>query len=192
MIQITRCTFFLGRLWQQNVSVILGPVETCVHEVNNNQSQLAQALQELVVTHVQARMAAAFNLPMLSYYCQHAETSDKVAFPTFIRTRWEPREFFSTRYVCDQLRIIFEIFFQSPCLLHIQISGLAPAGILMEDCRAFPPFRRGNDEHDVLIMIFIFSWMMPILLRRLEILIMQWLIFPSCIQAHATIFMCNP
>ena len=79
--------FFLGRLWQQNVSVILGPVETCVHEVNNNQSQLAQALQELVVTHVQARMAAAFNLPMLSYYCQHAETSDKVAFPTFIRTR---------------------------------------------------------------------------------------------------------
>ena len=106
--------FFLGRLWQQNVSVILGPVETCVHEVNNNQSQLAQALQELVVTHVQARMAAAFNLPMLSYYCQHAETSDKVAFPTFIRTRWEPREFFSTQYVCEQLRIIFEIFFSVP------------------------------------------------------------------------------
>ena len=111
--------FFLGRLWQQNVSVILGPVETCVHEVNNNQSQLAQALQQLVVTHVQARMAAAFNLPMLSYYCQHAETSDKVAFPTFIRTRWEPTEFFflnprTTRYVCDQLRIIFEIFFSPP------------------------------------------------------------------------------
>ena len=109
MIQITRCTFFLGRLWQQNVSVILGPVETCVHEVNNNQSQLAQALQELVVTHVQARMAAAFNLPMLSYYCQHAETSDKVAFPTFIRTRWEPREFFSTRYVENNIWDIFSV-----------------------------------------------------------------------------------
>ena len=156
--------FFLGRLWQQNVSVILGPVETCVHEVNNNQSQLAQALQELVVTHVQARMAAAFNLPMLSYYCQHAETSDKVAFPTFIRTRWEPRESVFSKYTNSFNTIclwsiennIWDIF-QSPCLLHIQISGLTPAGILMEDCRAFPPFRRGNEEHDVLIMIFIFS-----------------------------------
>ena len=27
-----------ARLWQQNVSVIIGPVETCVHEVRNKLS----------------------------------------------------------------------------------------------------------------------------------------------------------
>ncbi|XP_069156075.1 guanylate cyclase 32E isoform X2 [Procambarus clarkii] len=32
-------------------------------------------------------MAAAFNLPMISYFCTHPETSDKKSFPTFARTR---------------------------------------------------------------------------------------------------------
>ena len=32
-------------------------------------------------------MAASFNLPMFSYYCQHFETSDKRLYPTFLRTR---------------------------------------------------------------------------------------------------------
>ena len=29
-----------ARLWQQNVSVIIGPVETCVHEVRNKLSMV--------------------------------------------------------------------------------------------------------------------------------------------------------
>ncbi|KAL3268654.1 hypothetical protein HHI36_007758 [Cryptolaemus montrouzieri] len=53
-------------LWKMNVSVYIGPQETCEHE---------------------AFMAAAFNLPMISYYCIHHATSDKSKFPTFARTR---------------------------------------------------------------------------------------------------------
>ncbi|XP_066906128.1 guanylate cyclase 32E [Halyomorpha halys] len=53
-------------LWTHNVSGYIGPQETCIHE---------------------ARMAAAFNIPMISYYCTHYETSDKRQFPTFARTR---------------------------------------------------------------------------------------------------------
>ncbi|RZF40474.1 hypothetical protein LSTR_LSTR000353 [Laodelphax striatellus] len=53
-------------LWIQNVSALIGPQETCVHE---------------------GRMAAAFNLPMISYYCTDYETSDKKNFPTFARTK---------------------------------------------------------------------------------------------------------
>lgn len=55
-----------ARLWISNISAYIGPQETCVHE---------------------ARMAAAFNLPMISYFCTHPETSDKADFPTFARTR---------------------------------------------------------------------------------------------------------
>ncbi|EDW72635.1 uncharacterized protein Dwil_GK17073 [Drosophila willistoni] len=53
-------------LWTQQVSVYIGPQETCVHE---------------------GRMAAAFNLPMISYYCTHRDPSNKADFPTFARTR---------------------------------------------------------------------------------------------------------
>ncbi|XP_015431472.1 PREDICTED: guanylate cyclase 32E [Dufourea novaeangliae] len=53
-------------LWTKNVSVYIGPQETCIHE---------------------GRMAAAFNLPMISYFCTHRESSDKKEFPTFARTR---------------------------------------------------------------------------------------------------------
>ncbi|KAL7636453.1 UNVERIFIED_CONTAM: hypothetical protein RMT77_013228 [Armadillidium vulgare] len=49
-----------------NISAYIGPQETCVHE---------------------ARFAAAFNLPMLSYFCTHSKTSNKNLFPTFARTR---------------------------------------------------------------------------------------------------------
>nr|XP_045610692.1 receptor-type guanylate cyclase Gyc76C-like [Procambarus clarkii] len=55
-----------AQLWISNISAYIGPQETCVHE---------------------ARMAAAFNLPMISYFCTHPETSDKKSFPTFARTR---------------------------------------------------------------------------------------------------------
>ncbi|KYN04686.1 Guanylate cyclase 32E [Cyphomyrmex costatus] len=55
-----------AELWKKNVSAYIGPQETCVHE---------------------AKMAAAFNLPMLSYFCTHNETSNKKEFPTFVRTR---------------------------------------------------------------------------------------------------------
>ncbi|XP_017892327.1 guanylate cyclase 32E-like isoform X3 [Ceratina calcarata] len=53
-------------LWTKNVSGYIGPQETCVHE---------------------GRMAAAFNLPMISYFCTHRATSDKKEFSTFARTR---------------------------------------------------------------------------------------------------------
>ncbi|XP_017767017.1 PREDICTED: guanylate cyclase 32E-like [Eufriesea mexicana] len=53
-------------LWKKNISGYIGPQETCIHE---------------------GRMAAAFNLPMISYFCTHRESSDKKEFPTFARTR---------------------------------------------------------------------------------------------------------
>ncbi|XP_039964324.1 speract receptor isoform X1 [Bactrocera tryoni] len=53
-------------LWTRQVAGYIGPQETCVHE---------------------GRMAAAFNLPMISYYCIHRDTSNKQDFPTFARTR---------------------------------------------------------------------------------------------------------
>ncbi|XP_059481353.1 guanylate cyclase 32E-like isoform X2 [Neocloeon triangulifer] len=53
-------------LWSQNVTAFIGPQESCLHE---------------------ARMAAAFNLPMISYYCTDHQTSDKRLFATFARTR---------------------------------------------------------------------------------------------------------
>ncbi|CAL1291491.1 unnamed protein product [Larinioides sclopetarius] len=53
-------------LWTQGAAVYVGPQETCVHE---------------------ARMAASFDLPMISYFCAHHETSDKKLYPTFGRTR---------------------------------------------------------------------------------------------------------
>ncbi|XP_071439399.1 guanylate cyclase 32E [Hetaerina americana] len=55
-----------ARLWRDGVDAYIGPQETCVHE---------------------GRMAAAFNLPMVSYFCTHRETSDKKRYPTFARTR---------------------------------------------------------------------------------------------------------
>ncbi|XP_076309160.1 guanylate cyclase 32E-like isoform X2 [Tachypleus tridentatus] len=62
----TESIFQTAKLWTQNVSVYIGPQETCIHE---------------------ARMAASFNLPMISYFCAHHETSNKILFPTFARTR---------------------------------------------------------------------------------------------------------
>ncbi|XP_032675177.1 guanylate cyclase 32E isoform X2 [Odontomachus brunneus] len=53
-------------LWTKNISAYIGPQETCIHE---------------------GRMAAAFNIPMISYFCTHHETSNKKDFPTFARTR---------------------------------------------------------------------------------------------------------
>ncbi|XP_071628567.1 guanylate cyclase 32E [Temnothorax longispinosus] len=55
-----------ANLWTKNVSAYIGPQETCIHE---------------------GRMAAAFNIPMISYFCTHNETSNKKEFPTFARTR---------------------------------------------------------------------------------------------------------
>ncbi|KAG8192121.1 hypothetical protein JTE90_027768 [Oedothorax gibbosus] len=56
----------VARLWTEKVAAYIGPQETCVHE---------------------AKMAASFNLPMISYFCAHREVSDKTKYPTFARTR---------------------------------------------------------------------------------------------------------
>ena len=48
------------------VSAIIGPQETCKHE---------------------ARMAASFNIPMISHFCSQREPSDKSLYPTFVRTK---------------------------------------------------------------------------------------------------------
>ncbi|XP_012940370.1 receptor-type guanylate cyclase Gyc76C [Aplysia californica] len=50
----------------KKVHAIIGPQETCVHE---------------------ARLAAAFNVPMISYYCTDAEVSNRELYPTFARTK---------------------------------------------------------------------------------------------------------
>ncbi|CAH0720734.1 unnamed protein product, partial [Brenthis ino] len=56
----------VAALWAANVSAFIGPQETCVHE---------------------GRMAAAFNLPMISYYCSDVASSNKRVYATFARTR---------------------------------------------------------------------------------------------------------
>jgi hypothetical protein len=52
-------------LLRQNISAYIGPQETCVHE---------------------AKIASAFNVPMISYFCTNRDVSDKVLFPAFART----------------------------------------------------------------------------------------------------------
>ncbi|XP_047528316.1 guanylate cyclase 32E isoform X2 [Vanessa atalanta] len=56
----------VAALWAANVSAFIGPQETCVHE---------------------GRMAAAFNLPMVSYFCRDVASSNKRVYATFARTR---------------------------------------------------------------------------------------------------------
>ncbi|XP_045542882.1 guanylate cyclase 32E [Papilio machaon] len=57
----------VAALWASNVSAFIGPQETCVHE---------------------GRMAAAFNLPMVSYFCRDvASFTHKRDYATFARTR---------------------------------------------------------------------------------------------------------
>jgi hypothetical protein len=53
-------------LWRQDIYGYIGPQETCNYE---------------------GRLAAAFNLPMISYFCTSQLTSNKKDFPTFARTR---------------------------------------------------------------------------------------------------------
>ncbi|CAL8104389.1 unnamed protein product [Orchesella dallaii] len=84
----------VAQLWkQQNVSVIIGPQETCLHE---------------------ARLASSLNIPMISYFCSDEATSDKQHFPTFSRSR--PPDAAISRAVaslvlnygwCDSLTVIY-------------------------------------------------------------------------------------
>ncbi|KAL5018501.1 hypothetical protein ScPMuIL_004223 [Solemya velum] len=53
-------------LLNDNISVYFGPQETCTYE---------------------ARIAAVFNVPMISYFCSEREVSDKSLYPTFARTK---------------------------------------------------------------------------------------------------------
>ncbi|OWF46455.1 guanylate cyclase 32E-like [Mizuhopecten yessoensis] len=53
-------------LLSKDIWAYIGPQETCIHE---------------------GRVAAAFNLPMISYYCSESEVSAKTLYPTFCSTR---------------------------------------------------------------------------------------------------------
>ncbi|XP_041364284.1 guanylate cyclase 32E-like [Gigantopelta aegis] len=53
-------------LLDKNISVYIGPQESCVNE---------------------GRIAASFNVPMISYFCSETEVSDKNLYPTFARTK---------------------------------------------------------------------------------------------------------
>lgn len=48
-----------AELWKKNISAFIGPQETCLHE---------------------ARMAAAFNLPMISYVSQYKNTHTSILY----------------------------------------------------------------------------------------------------------------
>ncbi|XP_063359616.1 speract receptor [Cydia amplana] len=76
----------VAALWARNVSAFIGPQETCVHE---------------------GRMAAAFNLPMISYYCRDVtlpcsnKPNNMQGYSTFVRTR--PSDTSISRAVVDVL-----------------------------------------------------------------------------------------
>lgn len=53
-------------LINRNISVYIGPQETCIHE---------------------AKIAAAFNIPMISYFCSEVAVSNSEEYPTFARTK---------------------------------------------------------------------------------------------------------
>ncbi|XP_060597382.1 receptor-type guanylate cyclase Gyc76C-like isoform X2 [Ruditapes philippinarum] len=53
-------------LINKNISVYIGPQETCIHE---------------------AKIAAAFNIPMISYFCSEVDVSNNESYPTFARTK---------------------------------------------------------------------------------------------------------
>ncbi|XP_045213178.2 receptor-type guanylate cyclase Gyc76C-like isoform X2 [Mercenaria mercenaria] len=53
-------------LINQNISVYIGPQETCIHE---------------------AKIAASFNIPMISYFCSEVDVSNSQSYPTFARTK---------------------------------------------------------------------------------------------------------
>ena len=57
----------VAKSWRNNVSAFIGPQETCEHE---------------------ARLAASFNLPMISHFCTHRATSDKVSTFTIFCNFW--------------------------------------------------------------------------------------------------------
>ncbi|XP_071106522.1 speract receptor-like [Haliotis cracherodii] len=69
-------------LRERNISVYLGPQETCVHE---------------------GRIAAAFNLPMISYFCAQTEVSNKQLYPTFARTK--PTDFQISKSLVSILKL---------------------------------------------------------------------------------------
>ncbi|XP_023933111.1 receptor-type guanylate cyclase Gyc76C-like [Lingula anatina] len=50
----------------ESISAIIGPQETCIFE---------------------AKVAAAYNVPMVSYFCTQKEVADKALYPTFVRTK---------------------------------------------------------------------------------------------------------
>ncbi|XP_074647349.1 speract receptor-like [Tubulanus polymorphus] len=53
-------------LMKRNISAYIGPQKTCIHE---------------------GKIAAAYNIPMVSYLCMAHEASNKIEYPTFARTK---------------------------------------------------------------------------------------------------------
>ncbi|CAL1527410.1 unnamed protein product, partial [Lymnaea stagnalis] len=58
--------YHTSEMIRNKIHAIIGPQETCIHE---------------------AKLAAAYNVPMISYYCTDVVVSNKEHFPTFARTK---------------------------------------------------------------------------------------------------------
>lgn len=89
-------------LWKQGIFGYIGPQETCIHE---------------------GRMAAAFNLPMISYFCTNYETSNKKDFATFARTR--PPD---TQIAKSVVSLLLAYNWTQVAFLHVdhELSAIAP------------------------------------------------------------------
>ncbi|KAI8041664.1 speract receptor isoform X1 [Drosophila gunungcola] len=111
-------------LWTQQVAAYIGPQETCVHE---------------------GRMAAAFNLPMISYYCTHRDPSNKADFPTFARTRPPDTQIsksvvaFLLSFNWTQVSILYldDLSGQYQPVAETILSTLSEAGVSIRDIRTW-------------------------------------------------------
>ncbi|XP_076458574.1 speract receptor-like [Babylonia areolata] len=86
-------------LLSERIAAYIGPQETCTHE---------------------GRIAAAFNVPMISYFCTETAVSDKALYPTFARTK--PTDSQISKSVVSLLRMFHwsKVTFIHSNLSHVQ------------------------------------------------------------------------